>query len=112
MSSPRARALLFGLAVLALIAAGCSEKETGPRFTGGLSSCDGFKRHIAQFGEVVSTDLEARRQVKEIRDIGSTAELAIRTASADMLVASKEFDVAGWVIAINQMAAACTKHGY
>ena len=104
--------LLFGLAVLALIAAGCSEKESVPQFTGGLSSCDKFKRLISEFGEVVSTDLEARRQVTDIRDIGSTAELAIRMATVDMWEASTEFDVAGWVIAINQMSAACTKHGY
>ena len=104
--------LLFGLAVLALIAAGCSEKESGPQYTGGLSSCDNFKRLISEFGDVVSTDLEARRQVGDIRDFGSTAEPAIRRASVDMWEASIEFDVAGWVIAINEMAAACTKHGY
>ena len=104
--------LLFGLAVLALIAAGCSEKESGPQYVGGSSSCDKFNRLISDFGEVVSTDAEARRQVTDIRDTGSTAELAIRMATVDMWEASTDFDVAGWVIAINQMSAACTKHGY
>ena len=104
--------LLFGLAVLALITAGCSEKETVPQYVGGSSSCDKFNRLISEFGEVVSTDPEARRQVTDIRDIGSTAELDIRMASADMLEASTEFDVAGWVIAINQMSGACSRHGY
>ena len=104
--------LLFGLVLLALIAAGCSEKESVPQLVGGLSSCDKFNRLISEFGEVVSTDEEARRQVTDIRDIGSTAELLIRTASAEMWEASTEFDVAGWIIAINLMSAACAKHGY
>ena len=104
--------LLLGLAVLALIAAGCSEKEPVPRFVGGSSSCDKFNSLISDFGEVVSDDSEARRQVADIRDTGSTAELAIRMASLTMWEASAEFDVAGWIIAINQMSAACGKYGY
>ena len=104
--------LLFGLAVLVLIAAGCSEKEPVPQFVGGLSSCDKFNSLISEFGEVVSDDVEARRQVTDIRDTGFTAELAIRMASLDMWEASTEFDVAGWIIAINQMSAACGKYGY
>ena len=101
---------VIALAVVCiLLALACSTDSVE---AGGRSACGEFQRTAKSLSKGLLTPVQFREKIKTVQDGGSTAEPAIKDASARLLRTMTRGDGAGFSKATGDMFAACAAAGY